>query len=169
LEFRRVLFRSQKKVKLTLLFSVAVKLEGLPKHISTHAAGVVISDEPLIEHVPLTVGANDVRFTQYSMDELEAIGLLKIDYLGLCNLALFERIVASHHKTGNKKISLKQIPTDDVKTFQLLQRGKTNGIFQLESTGMKRVLARLQPTAFEDIVAVNALYRPVPMEFIQVY
>lgn len=155
--------------KLTLLFSVAVKLEGLPKHISTHAAGVVISDEPLIEHVPLTVGANDVRLTQYSMDELEAIGLLKIDFLGLRNLTLLERIVASLHKTGHKKISLKQIPTDDVKTFQLLQRGKTNGIFQLESTGMKRVLARLQPTAFEDIVAVNALYRPGPMEFIQVY
>ncbi|HEX6594622.1 MAG TPA: DNA polymerase III subunit alpha [Bacillota bacterium] len=154
---------------LQLFFSIAVTLEGLPRHISTHAAGVIISEQPLIQHVPLTIGANGMRLTQYSMDELEALGLLKIDFLGLRNLTLLERIVHSIRLGENKQITLKKIPHHDDQTFQLLQRGKTNGIFQLESNGMKRVLARLKPTAFEDIVAVNALYRPGPMEFIQVY
>lgn len=155
--------------RLQLLFSVATKLEGLPRHISTHAAGIVLSDEPLIEHVPLTLGSGETKLTQFAMDDLEAIGLLKIDLLGLRNLSLLERIVATIRKQEKKQIRLFQIPSNDEKTFKLLQRGRTNGIFQLESRGMKRVLQELKPSTFEDIVAVNALYRPGPMDYIPVY
>lgn len=152
-----------------LLFSIAVKLEGLPRHISTHAAGVVISDEPLTNHVPLTIGTNETSLTQYAMDQLEAIGLLKFDFLGLRNLSVLEQIVNSIAQVENQSISLKDIPIDDKKTFQILQKGLTNGVFQLESQGMKQVLKNLKPTAFSDIVAVNALYRPGPMDFIPTY
>lgn len=158
----------KQSVPLKQLFSIALKLEGLPRHVSTHAAGVVISDAPLIEHVPLTKGAN-MHLTQYPMDDLEAIGLLKMDFLGLRNLTLLEQIVHSIERSENKQIVLNQLPVSDVKTFDLLQKGKTNGVFQLESSGMKQVLTRLRPTEFEDIVAVNALYRPGPMDFIQTY
>ncbi|GGB27579.1 DNA polymerase III subunit alpha [Lentibacillus populi] len=155
--------------KLKALFAIAAVLEGLPRHISTHAAGVVISEKPLMEHVPLTVGANDTRLTQYSMNNLEAIGLLKIDFLGLRNLTLLERIVQTIHYTAKETIELDKLPENDAATFSLLQKGMTNGVFQLESQGMKEVLTRLKPTSFEDIVAVNALYRPGPMEYIPVY
>ncbi|UJL45050.1 DNA polymerase III subunit alpha [Virgibacillus sp. NKC19-16] len=155
--------------KLKALFRVATKLEGLPRHISTHAAGVVISENPLMEHIPLTIGANDTNLTQYPMNDLEELGLLKIDFLGLRNLTLLERIIRSINHTGNKNLSLEMIPENDSKTFALLQTGKTNGIFQLESQGMKNVLTKLKPSTFEDIVAVNALFRPGPMDFIPTY
>ncbi|HEY4601081.1 MAG TPA: DNA polymerase III subunit alpha [Cerasibacillus sp.] len=154
---------------LKVLFNIAVKLEGLPRHISTHAAGVVISDDALTEHVPLTLGPSATYLTQYPMDELQDIGLLKFDFLGLRNLSLLERIITSIKQLTNRSISLNQIPYDDGKTFQLLQKGLTSGIFQLESQGMKRVLSELKPTTFHDIVAVNALYRPGPMDFIPTY
>ncbi len=131
-----------------LLFSIAVKLEGLPRHISTHAAGVVISDEPLTNHVPLTIGTNETSLTQYAMDQLEAIGLLKFDFLGLRNLSVLEQIVNSIAQVENQSISLKDIPIDDKKTFQILQRGLTNGVFQLESQGMKQVLKKLKTNCF---------------------
>ncbi|MEC5421948.1 DNA polymerase III subunit alpha [Virgibacillus sp. C22-A2] len=155
--------------KLKLLFTFASKLEGLPRHISTHAAGLVISEKPLIEHIPLTVGANDISLTQFPMTDLESIGLLKIDLLGLKNLTLLERVIQSINFTKNKQLTLHTIPDNDALTYELLQKGKTNGVFQLESQGMKRVLTRLRPSSFEDIVAVNALYRPGPMEFIPTY
>ncbi|MUK86867.1 DNA polymerase III subunit alpha [Ornithinibacillus sp. L9] len=155
--------------KLRALFQVAVVLEGLPRHVSTHAAGVVISEQPLVEHVPLTIGTNETSLTQFTMTDLESIGLLKIDFLGLRNLTLLERILQSIQYTEKIHLSLNQIPEEDPTTFNLLQRGLTNGIFQLESEGMRQVLTRLKPTAFEDIVAVNALYRPGPMEFISTY
>lgn len=155
--------------KLKLLFAVAVILEGLPRHISTHAAGVVISEKPLIEHVPLTVGANDTHLTQFPMNDLEAIGLLKMDFLGLRNLTLLEKVIQSITYTGAKPITLEEIPEDDARTYELLRSGQTNGVFQLESQGMKQVLTELMPSRFEDIVAVNALYRPGPMDFIPVY
>ncbi|WP_106496929.1 DNA polymerase III subunit alpha [Lentibacillus sp. Marseille-P4043] len=155
--------------KLKALFKIATILEGLPRHISTHAAGVVISEKPFEEHVPLTVGANDIYLTQFSMNHLETIGLLKMDFLGLRNLTLLERIVQTIYYRTKKVVDLNQLPENDAKTFSLLQKGKTNGIFQLESQGMKQVLTRLRPTAFEDIVAVNALYRPGPMEYISTY
>lgn len=155
--------------KLKLLFAVAIVLEGLPRHISTHAAGVVISENPLVEHVPLTLGANDTSLTQFAMNDLEAIGLLKMDFLGLRNLTLLERIVKSIYYTTKHTVHLDQLPDDDPLTFNLLQQGMTNGVFQLESQGMKKVLTKLKPTSFEDIVAVNALYRPGPMEYIPTY
>nr|GGG61778.1 DNA polymerase III subunit alpha [Virgibacillus oceani] len=151
------------------LFSIASKLEGLPRHVSTHAAGVVISEKSLVEHVPLTNGANETNLTQFSMNDLEAIGLLKIDFLGLRNLTLIEKIIKTIGYTTGQKLQLHHISENDAETYELLQKGKTNGVFQLESKGMKQVLNRLKPTLLEDIVAVNALYRPGPMEYIPTY
>ncbi len=150
------------------LFQTALKIEGLPRHTSTHAAGVIISDQPLVDIVPIQASQGNVYLTQYPMDTLEEIGLLKMDFLGLRNLTILERIVTSIKRNG-KNFSLHRIPENDPKTLQLLTEGKTNGIFQLESDGMRDVLTKLQPTSFEDIVAVNALYRPGPMEHIPEY
>lgn len=165
-ELKRYIKQSE---KLKVLFAIASKLEGLPQHVSTHAAGVVISEEPLVEHVPLTSGTNGMNITQFPMNDLEAIGLLKMDFLGLRNLTLLDKIMKTIKYRTNKHITLKTIPKNDIKTMRLLRSGKTNGIFQLESSGMKQVLTNLKPTNFEDIVAVNALYRPGPMEYISVY
>lgn len=151
------------------LFKVATVLEGIPRHISTHAAGIVISKEPLMEYAPLTSGAGTMYLTQYAMNDVEAIGLLKIDLLGLRNLTLIEQILQKIRYEYKKAVSLEEIPQEDRKTFLLLQQGRTNGVFQLESQGMKQVLQDLKPTHFEDIVAVNALYRPGPMDFIKTY
>ncbi|QTN00064.1 DNA polymerase III subunit alpha [Sediminibacillus dalangtanensis] len=155
--------------KLQTLFKVASRLEGLPRHVSTHAAGIVISEEPLVHHVPLIAGHNGVALTQFAMKELETIGLLKMDFLGLRNLSLLERITDSIERKEKLEIDLEDIPLDDEAAFQLLRRGQTNGVFQLESKGMQSVLMDLQPTSFEDVVAVNALYRPGPMQYISVY
>ncbi|RDI44257.1 DNA polymerase III subunit alpha [Falsibacillus pallidus] len=151
------------------LFSTALKIEGLPRHASTHAAGVVISDSQLVDEIPIQQGQNGLTLTQYPMDVLEEIGLLKMDFLGLRNLSLLERIITSIKIGMDKKIDLDRIPYDDEATYKLLSRGETTGIFQLESDGMRKVLMRLKPTRFEDIVAVNALYRPGPMENIPLY
>ncbi|WP_433743634.1 DNA polymerase III subunit alpha [Falsibacillus pallidus] len=151
------------------LFSTALKMEGLPRHASTHAAGVVISDSQLVDEIPIQQGQNGLTLTQYPMDVLEEIGLLKMDFLGLRNLSLLERIITSIKIGIDKKIDLDRIPYDDEATYKLLSRGETTGIFQLESDGMRKVLMRLKPTRFEDIVAVNALYRPGPMENIPLY
>src|SRR5699024_772374 len=135
----------------------------------THAAGIVLGKEVLTKNVPLMKGTHNTLLTQYAMNELEAIGLLKIDILGLRNLSLLERITNSINRRTNQTIDLNNLPEQDEKTFALLQAGKTNGIFQLESAGMKRVLKDLKPTSLEDIVALNALYRPGPMENIPTY
>ncbi|MFB1050845.1 DNA polymerase III subunit alpha [Paraliobacillus sp. JSM ZJ581] len=155
--------------KLQRLFKIATKLEGLPRHLSTHAAGLIISEEPLVNRVALTKGQEGIHLTQFAMHDVEAIGLLKIDFLGLRNLSLIEKIVHSIKKYENIQIKLNELPLHDMKTFTLLQQAFTNGVFQLESQGMQQVLRKLKPTAFEDIVAVNALYRPGPMEFIPTY
>lgn len=149
--------------KIKTIFEIACKIEGLPRHTSTHAAGVVISDAPLIEQIPLQTGSGEVLLTQFPMGTLEEIGLLKMDFLGLRNLSLIEAILKSIHYKENRRINLQAIPINDERTFALLQAGKTTGIFQLESDGMRNVLVQLKPTNFEDIVAVNALYRPGPM------
>ncbi|MCA1057759.1 DNA polymerase III subunit alpha [Rossellomorea aquimaris] len=151
------------------LFQTALKLEGLPRHTSTHAAGVVMSEAPLVQWVPIQGSASGIHLTQYSMDILEEIGLLKMDFLGLRNLSILERIVKNVQMGTGKSFSIDSIPMDDAKTFELLSKGQTNGIFQLESDGMRNVLKRLKPNSFEDIVAVNALYRPGPMENIPTY
>lgn len=151
------------------LYETALKIEGLPRHTSTHAAGVIISEKQLIELIPIQQGHNQVYLTQYSMEHLEEIGLLKMDFLGLRNLTLLESIVSSIQKKTGRKVDIKTLPLNDEKTFELLARGETTGIFQLESEGMRKVLLRLKPSRFEDIVAVNALYRPGPMENIPLF
>ncbi|MCU9614195.1 DNA polymerase III subunit alpha [Caldibacillus lycopersici] len=155
--------------KYQLIFQTAKKIEGLPRHTSTHAAGVIISGQPLVDIVPIQQGSGDVLLTQYPMGILEEIGLLKMDFLGLRNLSLIESILQGIQYQTKKRIRLKDIPINDEKTFELLQAGNTTGVFQLESEGMRNVLLRLKPTEFEDIVAVNALYRPGPMANIPIY
>jgi DNA polymerase-3 subunit alpha len=151
------------------VYEVALKLEGLPRHTSTHAAGVIISDKPLTEMVPIQDGHQGVYLTQYSMEILEDIGLLKMDFLGLRNLTILKRILEMIRWEKKVNLQLEDFPLDDKKTFELLSAGDTTGVFQLESSGMRSVLQRLKPTHFEDIVAVNALYRPGPMENIPTY
>jgi DNA polymerase III subunit alpha len=151
------------------LFETALKLEGLPRHTSTHAAGVVLSEKQLIDLIPIQRGSNHVYLTQYSMEHLEEIGLLKMDFLGLRNLTLIDSILSSIYRKTGEKINISLIPLEDAMTFNLLAKGETTGIFQLESEGMRKVLTRLKPSRFEDIVAVNALYRPGPMENIPLF
>ncbi|WP_442595440.1 DNA polymerase III subunit alpha [Neobacillus sp. D3-1R] len=146
------------------LFHTALKIEGLPRHTSTHAAGIVISEEPLVNVIPIQSGSQEVFLTQYSMEYLEDVGLLKMDFLGLRNLTFMESILKNIHRVTGEKIDIRSIPLNDSKVFDLLSNGDTTGIFQLESEGMRKVLMRLKPSQFEDIVAVNALYRPGPME-----
>jgi DNA polymerase III subunit alpha len=154
--------------KIKELMSVAQSLEGLARHASTHAAGVVISDEPLTEHVPLYKGANDEIVTQYSMGDVEKIGLVKFDFLGLKTLTMIQRAVnlITEGSSGSAAFSIDTIPYDDSKTFALLGSGKTTGLFQLESSGMRDLLMGLKPDRFEDIIAIIALYRPGPMDLI---
>ncbi|RNB89563.1 DNA polymerase III subunit alpha [Brevibacillus fluminis] len=150
------------------LIEAARGLEGLPRHASTHAAGVVISREPLTEYVPLQQGNEGLALTQYPMEVLEAVGLLKMDFLGLRNLTIIQETLR-HLAHQEIYLDLDNLPTDDEKTFRMLTRGETTGIFQLESAGVRNVLRELKPTAFTDIIAVVALYRPGPMEIIPDY
>ncbi|MFA9558728.1 DNA polymerase III subunit alpha [Evansella sp. AB-rgal1] len=151
------------------LFRIAQDIEGLPRHSSVHAAGIVMSEEPLTDIVPLQHGNDGMFLTQFPMGDIENIGLLKMDFLGLRNLSFIGKICRLIEINHDIQIELDVIPFDDNKTFQLLGLGDTNGVFQLESSGMKSVLRRLKPNQFEDIVAVNALYRPGPMENIPLY
>ncbi|MGP3562151.1 DNA polymerase III subunit alpha [Geobacillus sp. BK01] len=148
---------------------IAQTLEGLPRHTSIHAAGVIISPEPLIRQVPLQPSHGEWPLTQYAMGSLEALGLLKMDFLGLRTLTLLGQMVRLIERQTGKPFDVRRVPLDDEKTYALLGAGETNGIFQLESNGMKRVLAELRPSELEDLVAVNALYRPGPMNMIPVY
>ncbi len=150
------------------IYEIALKIEGMPRHTSTHAAGVVFSEEPLTDVVPIQESASGIYLTQFSMDYLEDLGLLKMDFLGLRNLTIIDSIKKMMGQAG-KHVDLNKISYSDEKTFQLLSEGDTTGIFQLESDGMRNVLRNLKPTSFEDIVAVNALYRPGPMENIPLY
>ncbi|MGG5315942.1 DNA polymerase III subunit alpha [Enterococcus sp. AZ072] len=150
--------------KSQLMFQTALSLEGLPRHVSTHAAGVVISDQELISIVPLQNGSEDILLTQFTMSDIETIGLLKMDFLGLRNLSIIDTALRNIKKVYQQEINLKQIPLDDPQTLELFQRGETSGVFQFESAGIRNVLRRLGPTSIEDIAAVNALYRPGPMQ-----
>ncbi len=153
---------------------ISRKVEGLPRHASTHAAGVVISGNPLVEHVPLQK-TNGTLVTQFSMNLLEELGLLKMDFLGLRTLTIMEEAVRQvNQQRGEEgkekgKLDLSAIPLDDSRTYSLLSQGDTAGVFQLESSGMRSVLRELKPSVFEDIIAVVALYRPGPMEQIPVF
>ncbi|MFD2370011.1 DNA polymerase III subunit alpha [Brevibacillus sp. GCM10020057] len=150
------------------LIAAARGVEGLPRHASTHAAGVVISREPLTEYVPLQTGSEGLALTQYPMEILEEVGLLKMDFLGLRNLTIIQETLRNLERQGTK-LDLEAIPTDDPQTFRMLSRGETTGVFQLESSGMRNVLRELKPTSLGDIIAVLALYRPGPMEIIPQY
>ncbi|WP_163151765.1 DNA polymerase III subunit alpha [Anoxybacillus sp. MB8] len=149
--------------------SVVQRIEGLPKHTSIHAAGIVISPCPLTDIVPLQAGQTTTYVTQYAMDALEQIGLLKFDLLALKNLTMVEQMIHSVEQRTGHRLRFENMPLDDEQTYALFSQGDTFGVFQLESEGMKRVLRELQPTTFEDIVAVNALFRPGPMEQIPTY
>ncbi len=146
------------------LFNICFKLEGLTRHASKHAAGVVISPEPLAEALPLYIPSKSTDLvSQYAMTELEAIGFLKMDFLGLQNLTVIDFALKSIARNHGVTINLDKIPFDDQKAFDLLRKGQTKGVFQFESEGIQEVLRKLQPEKFEDLIAVNALYRPGPL------
>lgn len=151
------------------LLDMAMKVEGMPRHASTHAAGVVISRDALTDAVPLQAGSEQTALTQYSMENLEAIGLLKMDFLGLRTLSIIERCMNWIAGEQDHAPDFRNIPDNDRVTYEMLGRGETTGVFQLESAGMRRVLRDLKPSEFEDIISVLALYRPGPMEFIPKY
>ena len=150
------------------LLNSAKKLEGVARHASRHACGVVITNQPLDHYVPLQYAGpdDDSIITQYSLHPVEDLGLLKMDFLGLSNLTILETCIRLIKTTRNVDIDLDTIPYDNKATFRLLQRGETTGVFQLESGGMRRYLRDLKPTSIEDIIAMVALYRPGPMELI---
>jgi len=153
------------------LIDHAEKLEGVVRHASTHACGVVISDSPLYNIVPLqnpTQNESTV-ITQYAMEDVEDMGLLKMDLLGLKNLTIIEDTLKRIHAVHGKSLDIESIPLDDKKAFSLLQEGRTVGIFQLESGGMQRYLKQLRPTNIEEVIAMVSLYRPGPMKFIPDY
>jgi DNA polymerase-3 subunit alpha len=148
------------------LLDTANSIEGLARHASTHAAGVVISKNPLTDHVPLVkLGDNDVN-TQYDMNMVERIGLLKFDFLGLRNLTVMKAASDEIKRTTKADFDLATMPDDDQRTYDMLGRGETLGVFQLESDGMKRVCVELKPSSLDDIIALVALYRPGPMDWI---
>ena len=148
------------------LLDIAMRLEGLNRHASTHAAGVVISPEPLTNYAPLYRNPSDESIvTQFDMKALEKVGLLKFDFLGLKTLTVIEKTLA-YVKQGKAELRLEAIPLDDRPTYELLSSGQTAGVFQLESEGMRDILVRMQPNRFEDLIALVALYRPGPMQWI---
>ncbi len=158
----QALRQSDPKVK--ELVEVALRLEGLARHASTHAAGVVISSQPLMEIVPLYKSSKDEVTTQYDMNALDRIGLLKMDFLGLTTLTVLDDAVRMIKQNRNLDIDLAGLSLEDLPTYALFARGDTTGIFQFESHGMRDILKRYQPTRLEDLTALNALYRPGPIQ-----
>ncbi|MBN1254544.1 MAG: DNA polymerase III subunit alpha [Deltaproteobacteria bacterium] len=150
-------------LQVSKLLSLARSLEGMVRHASTHAAGVVISHRPLMEYIPLYRGGNGEVVTQYAMKDVERIGLVKFDFLGLKTLTVLSKAVALIERTKREKVELDRIPLDDQETYRLLGSGDTSGIFQLESSGMRDLLVKLRPESFTDLIALVALYRPGPL------
>ncbi len=159
--------------QVTELVDTARRLEGVARHASTHAAGVVISREPLVEHVPLQRpprgDESSIPTTQYAMAQVAEIGLLKMDFLGLANLTILVRAVAIIERTKHVRIDLQALPGGDAKTFEMLGAGNTFGVFQLESPGMRRSIQELRPDSTAELMALVALYRPGPMQHIGAY
>ncbi|GIW64872.1 MAG: DNA-directed DNA polymerase [Patescibacteria group bacterium] len=171
-------FAYQTEPDVKKVLDIARKLEGLPRHSSVHAAGVVISDKPLTEYVPLQRDTKEGKIiTQYDMycldlnavSDQKAVGLLKVDFLGLRNLTILEDAIKYVEKNSGKKIDIHHIPMDDKKTYQLIAEGNTIGVFQLESGGMRKLAKDLKPTKITDISAMVALYRPGPMDLIPMF
>ena len=145
------------------LLSLARSLEGMVRHASTHAAGVVISHRPLMEYIPLYRGGNGEVVTQYAMKDVQRVGLVKFDFLGLKTLTVLSKAAELIERTKGDMLELTRIPLDDEETFRLLGSGDTTGIFQLESSGMRDLLVKLRPETFSDLIALVALYRPGPL------
>ncbi len=158
-------YQSEHQVK--ELFDMAQKVEGMPRHASTHAAGVVITDRPVMDYVPLSKN-DDAVVTQYTMTAIEELGLLKMDFLGLRNLSVIDN-AQKMIRQKDPAFSVDTVSQDDPAVFQMLSQGNSEGVFQLESPGMKRLLVQAQPTCMEDIIAIISLYRPGPMQFITQY
>lgn len=148
------------------VFDLAFQLEGTIRSHGVHAAGVVIAPKDIVLYTPLEMAQKGVVATQYSMGPIEELGLLKMDFLGLSNLTIIKNALRIIKRVYQKDIDINLLPLDDHMTYQLFQSGDTTGVFQLESSGMKRYLKQLKPTAFEDIIAMVALYRPGPMQWI---
>jgi len=156
----------EREARVAELLEVAGRLEGLARHASTHAAGVVISPQPLQEIVPLYKSSKDEITTQYAMDDLEDIGLLKMDFLGLTTLTVIDDCLKLIEATRGERLDFASVPLDDSETYELLGKGLTAGIFQFESRGMTDILRRAKPNRLADLIALNALYRPGPMGMI---
>jgi len=177
-ESAQLKFAYQTEPEVKKVLDIARRLEGLPRHASVHAAGVVISDKPMIEYVPLQRDSKEGKIiTQYDMYCLDlnavsnqkAVGLLKVDFLGLRNLTIIEEALKYVKKITGKKIDIHTVPLDDKKTYDLISQGNNVGVFQLESGGMRRLAKDLQPTKMSDITAMVALYRPGPMDLIPLF
>ena len=153
----------QNDPKVKELLSVARRLEGMTRHASVHAAGVVIAPKAITEYAPLYKGTRDEITTQWGMKEIERIGLLKMDFLGLSTLTLICDAIAEIARTTGDTLDIDHVPLDDAKTYQVFQEGQTFGIFQFESSGMREILRKAKPQRLEDLIALNALYRPGPL------
>ncbi len=151
------------------LLEIAAQIEGLHRHVSTHAAGIIVTGEPLTNHTAVQPGLLDMFQTQYEAKDLEDLGLLKIDFLGLRNLTSIDNIITQINTQENVSIDIYKVPLDDPATYELLRKVQTTGIFQLESKGMRRLIEDMQMTQFEDIVTCLALFRPGPMDNIPSY
>lgn len=153
------------------LINIAKKMEGVARHHSTHACGVLITPSPVVDHAPIQYASTSDNsvISQYSLHPVEDLGLLKMDFLGLKNLTIIEKALEIIEKTTGTFVDLNVIPLDDEKTYKLLQRGETTGVFQLESSGMRRYLVQLRPSNIEDVIVMISLYRPGPMELIPDY
>lgn len=155
--------------KYPIMFELAQKILGFPRQTSTHAAGIVLANQPLVNLIPLQNGFNNIMQTQYPMLDLAAIGLIKMDVLGLRNLTILQKILAQVSQVYHVDLDLNTLPLTDQKTFKIIANGDTTGIFQLESQGMREVLKAMEANNFEDIVATTSLFRPGPQDYIQTY
>lgn len=163
----RAMYQSDPRVK--RLIDLAIRLEGTTRHASQHACGIVISPKALVEFAPLqkAQGGDVEQVVQYSLHSAEVMGLLKMDFLGLSNLSVIRDCLEIAKAVHGAEVDMETLPLDDAKTFELLGKGVTTGVFQLESDGMKKYIRELRPTVIEDIIAMVALYRPGPMQFIE--
>lgn len=158
----KVLYNTNAQVK--KLLDVSANIEGLARHCSQHAAGIVITPKPITEMVPVRKFEDTQIVTQYPMEPIEKLGLVKMDFLGLRTLSVLEDALKNIELSGKEPVNLEDIPMDDAKTYEMLQRGDTLGVFQLESAGMTALVRRMRPDRFEDLIALVALYRPGPLE-----
>lgn len=154
---------ANKDETLRKLLGIALRLEGMVRHASTHAAGIVIANRPLMDYLPLYKGKEEVITTQYAMKDVERIGLVKFDLLGLKTLTMMEEVVRLVEERHRIKLDLKALPLNDPETYKLLSEGDTTGVFQLESQGMRELLRKIKPSRFSDLIALLALYRPGPL------